>query len=547
MKIQNSVGGLMRMIPAPALLAIRSRTVRHAVAGEPPGPPTRAAALDWRSSATGVAPILLLRELAQSAGPPVAARWAQGCVERACVDLPVLRSAAFARLLGGRLKGWGRWACRRQRPVRNRRLDWTIGLNYLTQPPGRIDALLGASRHRGRRLAVRGERLPLDGQSPDHRRPAWGASCTGIERSEPPVFFGIELLSGRCPLLDRRRVSSCSHATIPASSHGHPHTVSGHSRSRRRGASRARWKMDASPARCTASSAMASQTESAWMPGSSLSILALTSSTLSEPTIFSSCAWSSSRRSPCVGHRRWPRPVAVGAVVLLVARYGCRRCGSARTKRLREGGGAETEAGGQSLGKSGGLRLLWPAREKIEHESVPGPSGVPWTRHSAGTGAWTALDERMWRCGGSTGSPGRRRETDVTVDEEPTRGSPRESSSAAPPGFPRAAAFLETARLWLRAPTRRDVPHVQLYTVHEDFYCYLDLPAPTVKSTEKYLETVIARVNPDPSDGCSWTSWPSGASVRGRSLDAGAAGGDCRRSASNRTCGVSVRPSRPCE
>ena len=178
--------------------------------------------------------------------------------------------------------------------------------------------LLGASRHRGRRLAVRGERLPLTVNRRLTGAQPGGASCTGMERSEPPVFFGIELLSGRCPLFDRRRRELVLARDYPCfepwpSAHG----LGALERSRRRGASRARWKMDASPARCTASSAMASQTESAWMPGSSLSILALTSSTLSEPTIFSSCAWSSSRRSPCGG------PSTMATSQSLSGRWSC--------------------------------------------------------------------------------------------------------------------------------------------------------------------------------------------------------------------------------
>ena len=51
---------------------------------------------------------------------------------------------------------------------------------------------------------------------------------------------------------------------------------------------------------------------------------------------------------------------------------------------------------------------------------------------------------------------------------------------------------LETARLWLRAPTRADLPHVQRYALREEFYRYLDMNVPTSESVERYLDSIIA-------------------------------------------------------
>ena len=59
-------------------------------------------------------------------------------------------------------------------------------------------------------------------------------------------------------------------------------------------------------------------------------------------------------------------------------------------------------------------------------------------------------------------------------------------------GFPALGTVLETPRLWLRAPTMDDLPHVQRYAVREDFYRYLDMDVPTPESAERYLSAVIS-------------------------------------------------------
>lgn len=65
-------------------------------------------------------------------------------------------------------------------------------------------------------------------------------------------------------------------------------------------------------------------------------------------------------------------------------------------------------------------------------------------------------------------------------------------SSTGRSGVPLRSRPLETDRLWLRAPTAADVPHVRRYAVHEAFYRYLDMPAPTPESVERYLDAVMA-------------------------------------------------------
>lgn len=51
---------------------------------------------------------------------------------------------------------------------------------------------------------------------------------------------------------------------------------------------------------------------------------------------------------------------------------------------------------------------------------------------------------------------------------------------------------LGTPRLLLRPPTTADLPHIQRYSVQEQFYRYMEMDVPTPESVETYLATVIA-------------------------------------------------------
>ena len=74
--------------------------------------------------------------------------------------------------------------------------------------------------------------------------------------------------------------------------------------------------------------------------------------------------------------------------------------------------------------------------------------------------------------------------------ENRSTGSPGMSSQ--PASFPSCGSSLETPRLWLRAPTRADLPQIQRYAVRKDFYRYLDMEAPTAESVARYLDDVIS-------------------------------------------------------
>ena len=80
----------------------------------------------------------------------------------------------------------------------------------------------------------------------------------------------------------------------------------------------------------------------------------------------------------------------------------------------------------------------------------------------------------------------------MTAGENRSTGSPRMSSQAEPSSFPACGSSLKTPRLWLRAPTRADVPHVQRYAMRVEFYRYLDMDVPTPESVARYLDALIS-------------------------------------------------------